>query len=139
MAEPALGCCGSTLRIEPRCRRIWKPDFVAGASMFATGAAPGTALDTGGGKLATPDDAAGLADTGALDSGEAGPELDARPEPGADDGAVALGCDDVQPAKKIAGRTAIDTAATDADRTERRTDVRCPRGDSMSRELIDPP
>ena len=106
------------MRIEPRCKRIWKPDLVAGASMFATGAAPGTALD----------------------SGVAGPELDATPEAGPDDGVVALGCDDVQPARKIAGSAATETTAADADRTDRRPDVipRIVRGDSTSDELIDP-
>jgi hypothetical protein len=118
--------------------------------MFATGAAPGTVLEIGVGRLEAADDTAGLADAGALDSGVAGPELDARPDPGADDGAVALGCEDVQPARKIAGRSATDTAATDAERAERRPDVRPTRptsptrpgvlrGDSMSYELIDPP
>ena len=141
MVEPALACWGSTLRIEPRCKRIWKPDLVAGASMFATGAAPGTALDTGVGRLEAPaDDTAAPGEAGALDSGVAGPELDATPEAGPDDGVAALGCDDVQPARKIAGSAATETTAADADRTDRRPDVmpRILRGDSMSDELIGP-
>lgn len=141
MVAPALACCASTFRIEPRCRRIWKPDLVAGASMFATGAAPGTALEIGVGRLEAADDTAALADAGALDTGAAGPELDARPDAGADDGAVALGCADVHPATKIAGTTATATAAHRAERTRngKPTSAGTLRGDSMSYELIGPP
>lgn len=129
------------MRIEPRCNRIWKPDLVAGASMFATGAAPGTALDTGvGSPEAGADDTGADGEAGALDSGAAGPELEATPEAGPDDGGAALGCDDVQPARKIAGSAATNTTVADADRTDRRPDVMpgSVRGDSVSDELIDP-
>jgi hypothetical protein len=116
---PAAACGTSTLRTDPRCTLIWKPVLVAGASMLATGDAPGTALDTGlaSGALG---DAGALAennplDAAAEDAGADPPELTA-PDARADD-EVAVDLAAVQPARNVAATTV--PAATTAKRGPR--------------------
>jgi hypothetical protein len=111
---PALACGTSTFKIDPRCTLIWKPVFVAGASMLATGGAPGTALETGlaSGALG---DAGALAeksplDAAADDAGADAPELRA-PDASADDD-VAVDLAAVQPARNMADATTVPAATT---------------------------
>jgi hypothetical protein len=112
---PALACGTSTFRIDPRCTLIWKPVLVAGASMLATGDAPGTALDTGLGSRALGDGGA-LAEksalaAAALDAGADAPELTA-PDARADDGGVAVVLAAVQPARNVTEATTVPAATT---------------------------
>lgn len=112
---PAAACGTSTFRIDPRCTLIWKPVLVAGASMFATGGAPATALDTGLASAAL-GDAGALAeksplDAAGLDAGADAPELRA-PDASADDGGVAVDLAAVQPARNVANATTVPAATT---------------------------
>lgn len=84
--------------VEPRCNLIWKPAFVAGASISAT-ITPTGRLDTGSGAELAADDAADDAGaeplaTAGLDTGT-GAELDTTAE--TDDNAVAFLWPPVQP------------------------------------------